>query len=447
MEATASIIAIMQLCDKLIKYGNGVKGAKGDWSRLRDQIRGCSHLLLQLNDQAEDAEEGQSWSDTMAALSTPLERLRQALVVAATKLQKSDTKTGILKWPFQEKEVQKLITAIESEKGLLSLALQNNSAKLLQQIDATSRTCVGHLEDLLALFALHTSNLDSGLSHLKTALSTAKSSDIRLHEGVGTIQQHQAVQTTLELRNKVLEWLSPVDHAAQQHDKISRRRLGTCSWFLECDAYRNWCTTPGQTLFCPGIPGAGKTVLTSIIVADLFERLHKGTDVAVAFVYCDYRIRDRQTLHDILLSILKQLGESRTTLSDSMQALYKRAGNGQRRPLPEDIVQTLRLEVALLPKTFVLIDALDECPEGAQMFLELSKALEGLTANFLATSRFIPDIVAVFEAAEIVEIRADYHDVEKYVEAHMHRLPKCVQSNSALQSGVKTKIVQAVEGM
>jgi hypothetical protein len=110
-------------------------------------------------------------------------------------------------------------------------------------------------------------------------------------------------------------------------------------------------------------------------------------------------------------------------------------------------VQALQLEVALLPKTFVLIDALDECPEGAQMFLELSKALEGLTVNFLATSRFIPDIVAVFKAAEIVEILADDHDVERYVEAHMHRLPKCVQSNSALQDEVKTKIVQAVEGM
>jgi hypothetical protein len=347
MEATASIIAILQLCDKLIKYGNGVKGAKGDWSRLRDQIRGCSHVLLQLNDQVEDAEEGQSWSGTMAALSTPLERLRQALVAAATKLQMSDTKTGILKWPFQEKEVQKLVAAIESEKGLLSLALQNNSARLLQQIDVTSRTCEAHLEDLLALFASHTSNLDSDLAHIKSALSTAESSHVQLHVGMDTIQQHQTVQAALEDRRKILEWLSPVDHAAQQHDKISRRQPGTCNWFLECDAYRNWCSTPGQTLFCSGIPGAGKTVLTSIIVADLFESFHKGTDIAVAFVYCDYRIRDRQTLYDILLSILKQLGESRTTLSDSMQALYKRAGNGQRRPLPEDIVQALQLEVAL----------------------------------------------------------------------------------------------------
>jgi hypothetical protein len=67
----------------------------------------------------------------------------------------------------------------------------------------------------------------------------------------------------------ILDWLTPVDYAHEQNDFISRRHEGTGQWLLDSVEYQAWLKTKKQTLFCPGIPGTGKTILTSIVVYDL----------------------------------------------------------------------------------------------------------------------------------------------------------------------------------
>jgi hypothetical protein len=37
-------------------------------------------------------------------------------------------------------------------------------------------------------------------------------------------------------------------------------------WLLDSDEFQTCLDTDKQTLFCPGIPGAGKTILSSIVV-------------------------------------------------------------------------------------------------------------------------------------------------------------------------------------
>jgi hypothetical protein len=91
METAASVIAIVQLSEKVIKYVNSVKGAKDDRGRLRDQVRACSMILLQLQDAAEDADDGEAWTNTVSALSVPLSRLHRALEMAAVRLNRETT--------------------------------------------------------------------------------------------------------------------------------------------------------------------------------------------------------------------------------------------------------------------------------------------------------------------------------------------------------------------
>ena len=129
---TASIIAIIQLSSDIVKYINGVSGATKERKRLRDGVRACEFILQQLKDDADDIEEGKAWSETINALEgtdAPLGRLSVALNVVKAKL---EPKSGLektltsLKWPFNEKEVEKIISSIEREKMLLQLALTND---------------------------------------------------------------------------------------------------------------------------------------------------------------------------------------------------------------------------------------------------------------------------------------------------------------------------------
>jgi hypothetical protein len=37
-------------------------------------------------------------------------------------------------------------------------------------------------------------------------------------------------------------------------------------WLLDSDEFQKWLKQSGQTMFCPGILGVGKTILASIVV-------------------------------------------------------------------------------------------------------------------------------------------------------------------------------------
>lgn len=76
----------------------------------------------------------------------------------------------------------------------------------------------------------------------------------RLESNIEIVQQHQSRQQ----RDEILEWLSPTDFPAQQCDYISRRQEGTGRQFIDAAEFREWIDGASQTLFCPGIPGAGK---------------------------------------------------------------------------------------------------------------------------------------------------------------------------------------------
>lgn len=116
LSTTASIIAILQLSSEIFKYVNTVADASKDRDRLRHEAKACRNILQQLVDEADDSIEGKAWSETIKALEAPggpLGRLHVALNIMKTKLQPTAGLRKSLKWPFQEKEIQKIFESIE----------------------------------------------------------------------------------------------------------------------------------------------------------------------------------------------------------------------------------------------------------------------------------------------------------------------------------------------
>ncbi|KAJ9412638.1 hypothetical protein QL093DRAFT_2548541 [Fusarium oxysporum] len=144
LSTTASIIATIQLSSEVVKYVNAAAGATNLRKRLREEVRTCEYILQQLKDGADDSEEGKAWSCTIEALQGPkgpLGRLDVTLqTIQAKLLSKGGHKKVLetLKWPFTEREVEKILAAIEREKSLLWLALENDHRKLTLEIKKTS---------------------------------------------------------------------------------------------------------------------------------------------------------------------------------------------------------------------------------------------------------------------------------------------------------------------
>ncbi|CAO2648676.1 Nn.00g079430.m01.CDS01 [Neocucurbitaria sp. VM-36] len=451
LSGAASIIATAQLCEKVIKYINTVSGAKEDRKHLRGHIRECSTILLRLKDGAEDSEEDIAWSETLRALDSPLKNLHAVLDMAAKHLLSTDSNKEKLKWPFKEKEVRKLVESIECEKSLLSLALENNSARLLHEIAIRSKDNNRHLTELTQLLKNSTHDIEIGFHEVHDRLSTLQVGQTGLSSGILKIHDRQNEHEASQERRDILNWLTPVDHAAQQQDAISRRQEGTGEWLLSSKEYQTWMKSNDRTLFCPGIPGAGKTICTSIINEDLWQRYHNDSTVGLAFLFCNFKRQQEQTIENLLAGLLKQLAERQTPLPKFVKELYAQHGRGQRRPSLTTILQTLKLVMTTYTRAFIVVDALDECPSGngcrTKLISEIKYLQHHCKINILATSRFIPEITQDFEETQRLEIRASRHDVRMFLDAHMHQLPNFVKQNTILQEDIRKGIVDSVDGM
>lgn len=266
-------------------------------------------------------------------------------------------------------------------------------------------------------------------------------------DGVDQLRKHQDDQE----RRHIEDWLSSADFAAQTSDLINRRQEGTGKWLLDSEKFKSWVDGTQKTLFCPGIPGAGKTIMTSIVIEHLSAKFQADTDTAIAYLYCSYKRQHEQKFGDLVASLLKQLVRRLPALPDDLKSLYQRYRDRGTRPDDNEILSTLHSVAACRSRTFFIIDALDECSnrDGTRNRLleEIFKCQSTTTASIFATSRFIPAITTVFQGAMSVEIRASTPDVQKYLDNHITRLPSFVSRDLALQDAVKTEILKAVDGM
>jgi hypothetical protein len=252
-------------------------------------------------------------------------------------------------------------------------------------------------------------------------------------------------------RQTILDWIVPIDYAPQQSDFISRRQAGTGQWLLDSAEFKVWLQIGKQTLFCPGIPGAGKTILTSIVVEELVTQFENNANIGIAYLYCNYRRQYEQKLEDLFASLLKQFVQEQPSIPDRVKTLYNRHKDKQTRPSLDEILGVLQFVAAAYSRIFLIVDALDECQisDGyRQKFLSgLFDLQEKCGANIFATSRPILSIEKEFEGNTMLEIRASEEDVRRYLEGHMFRLPGFVVRSLELQEEIKTKIVKAVNGM
>lgn len=271
-----------------------------------------------------------------------------------------------------------------------------------------------------------------------TQLRSRISSNISLLNAFnGRLTRHKVFQIVLyqedQGRQTVLDWLTLIDFASQQSDFIRRREAGTGQWLLESDKFQTWVKTDQQVLFCPGIPGAGKTILTSIVVDYLSADFQKDTSVGIAYLYCNFGRKDEQTAEDLLASLLKQLAQGLSSVPESVKFLYECHKDKRTRPTLNEISSTLQSVGALYSKIFIIIDALDECQasDGCRTkFLEQIFAFQVKNrANIFTTSRFIPDVTERFRDSLCLEIRASDHDVRRYLDGHMAQLNRCVLSS------------------
>ncbi|KAL6695051.1 hypothetical protein J3F84DRAFT_399908 [Trichoderma pleuroticola] len=251
---------------------------------------------------------------------------------------------------------------------------------------------------------------------------------------------------------RILEWVTSVDYGPQQSDFLRRREPGTGQWLIDSAEYQAWLGAREQTLFCPGIPGAGKTILTSVVVDHLEKTYRADPTIGVVYFYCNYRRQEEQVIEKLLASLLKQLCQRESSVPHHLRSFYEEHIDNRTRLSLLEIQTALHSAAEDYSMVFIVVDALDECQNldgSRQDFLtELFSLQEKYGWNLFMTSRAIPEIVDRFSKNSIsLEIRASTEDIERYLKGNTGQLPAFVQQNQELQQKIAAGISEAVDGM
>jgi hypothetical protein len=130
LSITASIIAVLQLANKVLKYMNHVKEAPKERTECVVELLTLSGLLSKLRAHIEDGDLTQPWytaAKDLASRNGPLDQLIQALETLLLKFTDGGRRKKIgdaLIWKFKKEEIAGFLERIERLKTLVSVALQ-----------------------------------------------------------------------------------------------------------------------------------------------------------------------------------------------------------------------------------------------------------------------------------------------------------------------------------
>ena len=137
-------------------------------------------------------------------------------------------------------------------------------------------------------------------------------------------------------------------------------------------------------------------------------KLRDGGDSTVAYFYFDFKDVNKQNRKNLLLSLLAQLAAQSDPCCEILSRLYSAHDRGTWKPSDRAMTDCLK-EMLTLPaqlSTFLIIDALDECPNASgipsprEQVLELVGELVGIShpnLHLCVTSRPEFDIQTALE--------------------------------------------------
>jgi hypothetical protein len=226
--------------------------------------------------------------------------------------------------------------------------------------------------------------LYAAIETLKVTISTNDAVD-----GIATTLQKMILS---QEDNTVLSWLSA--NTSQNNHYMARKKHEptTGDWFLQSETFKQWANATKSSLWLYGKAGSGKTILCSTIIDHIIEICGSNNDAHCAYFYFDFQAKWKDD--DMLRSIIEQICKSRGEVPHDLHHLYQQCRSGGQ-PRKSGLLKIFS-SLTASSRTFVVLDALDECLESTNRS-DLLDTIEQIVTrskhlNVLVTSRKETDI-------------------------------------------------------
>ncbi|KAH6909872.1 hypothetical protein BKA70DRAFT_1041891, partial [Coprinopsis sp. MPI-PUGE-AT-0042] len=229
-------------------------------------------------------------------------------------------------------------------------------------------------------------------------------------------------------------------------DILSKATPGTGVWWLKTAKFLIWLEANGdiKILWGTGIPGAGKTVLASIVIRDLEARAEAaGGRICVCYVYLRYSDRADLTVRNVLEILVKQTVERHPNCEVLAEQAYARHLREKTQPSEDELLQLLHQFTETTAATFYVLDALDEAPEKLQ--LDLVRKLASLNVRLFITSRPLKNVEARVPGARSFPIVAQGEDLDLHITQEIARSPDLQDLLERAGPSLREQIVSSIK--
>lgn len=434
LSISASIAGLVNLAElvlgRVYKYVKDVKNAPKDITVLSTEIGAIYGMLSNLRLLSEQLESDKFQSTIRVhhvyACQQTLEKVISILEkddVPLLHSQRLGTLKRALQWPFTSSEVKTLVDEIARHKATLILAL----------------------------------NAD-GMVGLLRALSSQHDINVTMNGIQVEMKLKRAAQTRVALNNQrqeVLDSFGRIDPRTNLDMSRKLRHPNTGLWLTERHEFKYWLDNPNARLWLYGIPGAGKTVLASLVIDEMLAQSRPS--IAAAYFYCDYKDPMTQEPCRILSCIVQQIAKQDEQSYAKAQNFYESNAHGQRRNVecdPQDLCSLIVSMATDYDCTMIVVDGLDECGENSgsvtEFLVSLSQGEVGVNVKTLFLSRNELDIRECLTDYPTISIAARSSDLRLYVDAEIEsrtRKKKLNIKTPELKEYVRNKLVDGAEGM
>ena len=435
----ASVIAVIQISEQVIttcfQYVRTAKEAKSDIQSVINVVGGLKTTLENLKMLL-----GETMDDELPhlrSLDGPLATSCAALVSLARELG-VDIEVDMdqqlfkfsfvkrLRWPWKEKEVDKVLGTIEKHKATLILAVAGDTLQtaLITQAD---------------------------VGEVKVSLGELNGEVTEVKGYVCGIPKYLEEQRTKD----IFRWLRAKTSDVQTNHLSAREKHEptTGEWFIQSTEFTTWKLLPKSTLWLHGIPGAGKTVLCSTIIEHVSKLC--GPEIQLTYFYFDFNDSHKEKVNGMLRSMIMQLcmTPGADKVPSIVENLFHQYDDGHKEPTLQSLIDTFSLLIATKPRTYVIIDALDECCERdklIEIFVHIVPASQYL--NLLVTSRREKDLIDGLES--IMEVQIDLSkwtgsdaDIRLHVQRSLDTNTRLRKWKPTIKEEIFDALVKGAKGM
>jgi hypothetical protein len=260
-----------------------------------------------------------------------------------------------------------------------------------------------------------------------------------------------------EKADKIRTWLSAPDPSTNYSKARKQRQEDTGLWFLGSDQYDAWKTSASSFLWLHGIPGCGKTILTSTVLQGVFQHCDGETGAGIAYFFFDFNDAQKQSAELMVRSLISQLLQKCIAFPTSLETFFSLSENGQPPPSLHTLLEFLQQIMQKFIHVYIVLDALDECAERAELMDILEEMAEWQLQNshiLLASrrERDIEDSLEIFiHKKNFVDLQSEVidRDIQKYVQQRLSedkRLRRW-RKDTALRQDIETALMKGAQGM